>query len=81
MERPLWESINSNSDFQDRTKVLNKIKFSILKDQNVVNVFTSGDVKEAINDFKMGKNAGFDGVNAEHFKYADNIVCMYYVCI
>jgi len=67
--------LNSNTDFKDKTEVLNNINLSHMKEKNVT--FTNADVKVAIKNLKMGKSAGFDGIFAEHFKYADDIICTY----
>ena len=49
-----------------------------LETTNILNTskitFTPSDISNAIKSFKLGKTCGVDGVSAEHFLYAHNVL-------
>lgn len=67
--------LNSNKDIRDKEYVLSNFQRVFKKHECVT--FTYFDVKDTIKQLKCGKSPGKDGLQAEHWRYADiTITCL-----
>jgi exonuclease III len=67
------ELLNSSKDTSKKSYVLKELD----KDNNLyVNRFTSCEINECIRKLKNGKVAGLDNLYGEHFKYANEKLCV-----
>ena len=64
-----YKLLNSNGDISNQPYV-ESIMNDIVKSHAVFSRFSALDVEQAINKLKIGKSAGTDSMQGEHFKYA-----------
>ena len=72
----LWKNhyeklLNCKNDSQCKPEVMNFVR-ALRNEESFV--FKECDVRNAIDKLRIGKSAGLDGLQSEHYKYADNIV-------
>ncbi len=68
-----YELLNSNGDISHQPYV-ESIMNDIVNSQSVFSRFSALDVERAIDKLKIGKSAGTESMQGEHFKYAHSKV-------